>query len=288
LTDNIDKALGRLTTGSRRLLTKDFSARGAFWTSLMLFCFLVVIAAPKIERMEDWTSRDFWNDEYLEILVVLLCAGYIKIRGVYKAKRTMKSSERDAWTSRRARVAGLVEELGAVKSKEECVARETRRIRESILTAVSLSSIEFLKIHPDETLSVSLVDFYGMSLSGVDSKSMMVTARSMGDGQVRHTRRKGDLLAYESVAEMAYKIVDDIRKDNRWSGRKCSYRTIMTIPITRGDAKFGALCIKYTKPYGFVRRSVDVNSLVQPYVSLLALTYPEVDLSSPCEHHHGH
>ncbi len=156
--------------------------------------------------------------------------------------------------------------------------------RESTLRCIKMIVSDLIDEVGTDRLMVSLLDF-----SGGSTEEMRVVARSDKTRGIGNSYRSSGSLAFQSIQTGVPEVVDDIRHDDRWANiGKRRYRSVMAVPLTRGDFALGALCIDSERPYDFLGLVEEIAVFIMPYLVGLALTYPKNAVCVQCRYDSSH
>ena len=281
----------RISTGIKNWVFKVPRGSDIALTLLTFTAFSVIVIEPRIKEGEyNWLDHNAWISIIQSSWLVIIAGLYLKFSERFQKYSPFRFASRYEWTARRTKIARLVAEIGSKRDAEWC--RENteliRRWREWILECSAASAKEFFKLDSNEKVTATLVDFSGPNFHGADQESMFISARTAKGLRVGHTRLRKDLVAFEAIKNGDAAVCHDTHRDPRWNGKPTRYRTVFAVPVSVDNLAFGSLCIESSKPYGFIGRTKNLNALAQPYLALLALTFPEDGIHLECEYDGGH
>jgi hypothetical protein len=170
-----------------------------------------------------------------------------------------------------------------------------RHTREQILECAAEAIAEAIGCAHEE-VCVNLLDFSACTSrktqrTGKSSHSgvMKVVARSMKGRRIGVTYSFNDLVSWEAIESNGIMSVDDIRNNERWSqSRNKSYRSVLAIPVSHEGRAYGSLSIDHEKAYAFEGYTSEIALRMQPYISLILMTYPSNAPSFLCDYTPAH
>ena len=80
-------------------------------------------------------------------------------------------------------------------------------------------------------------------------------------------------MAWRAIRTGGVEIEDDMRRSQ--PGLDKPYRSVVAIPVTKGEAAYGSLSIDSTEPYAFYGQKLRIYVQCRPYIALLSLTFGE-------------
>jgi hypothetical protein len=266
----------------RRIKKGFFYLRGRvsrWWSNLPLIRTLVFLGAmaaiaistvaPSIESQRaPWSSFETWRSIIWGTPgIVILCTFYLRYEKDFFRELT-KRNPAHRYEVRMATLAGLIDRSKGLNPTHTTA---VQKFREDVLRCVMSGIAEQLDLEED-TLTANL-----LVLTAKNPRTMTVVARSK---EVRrpNTEHPADesFLAWQAIHNGRIAVADNYREVNR--AKRPDYRSIVAIPVIKGEVAYGSLSIDSTEAYAFCDRDWHIYCQCRPYISLLALTFGD---SSP-------
>ncbi len=175
------------------------------------------------------------------------------------------------WEVRMATLAKVIDELRTSSTSKERMAS----IRNDILKCVVSGIAEVVNV-PAESLCANLLCF-----DGEEKKRMMVAERSDPKrGRYKKYECNDGFLPWMAIKTASILVEHDYRE--REGLGKRSYRSIVTVPITKEGIAYGSLSVDCGAAFAFWGYKKQIAFQLRPYISLFALTFSKSDTTIPC------
>lgn len=177
-----------------------------------------------------------------------------------------------AYQVRMADLAGLVDRAAVLDLRKS---GEVEKFRIDVLRCVMSGIAEQLELDPT-SLTVNL-----LVLTAKEPRTMVVVARSDNLRPIgtEHLATDG-LPAWRAIVSGAIEIENDLRRTR--PSRKRPYRSVVAIPVAKGEAAYGGLSIDCTSAYAFYGHQRRIYCQCRPYIALLSLTFGQTSPYHEC------
>lgn len=157
-------------------------------------------------------------------------------------------------------------------------------VREMILQCLPSSVAQIIGVDEPDTIVATLLDF-----SGGSTEKMTVAARSTSERPREIQYDSKTLVAWDALSNNRVVVEHDVQKSARWRGvGHRTYSSVIAIPIVMEDRGIAALSIDSPDAYAFAGRAAEIEISVQPYIAVLALTYPVDSTHVKCQYDPTH
>ena len=243
--------------------------------ALTVAAFIVVIFSPIMAQPgQSWRSLSSWKSGIFGVAWLPLCAAaYLKASERIRKNKSAKEIGSTGWVRRQLLTGNVVTAIldGSCLNNTHVL----KNTREEALQAIALNVCGRFEMGEGYGIVVNLLTICP------DMKTVEVVARSENTLPLS-SYDMADLAAWQSVKDARVYTVDDIMDDPRWRGQSRRYRSVFSMPVTKNKRAYGILTIDSKKAYAFFGKNTDIALLVEPYVRLLAATFPDGAPSHDC------
>lgn len=205
------------------------------------------------------------------IVIGLILAANAVLMFELNARRTKVIAEAKTW--RKARTAELIDEIRKRAGRLEFTHSELLRFRCDILATIS-SCVASVYVLGRGTMVASL-----LIRCPVDDEMLRVIARSPCDrgNDVRYPRQ--GMLAWYAIDQCCVQVTGEVKKEYFGFDDR-PYNSVISLPIVVDNKPIAAVSIDHPRRFLFDEREAMFQTVLRPYLRLLALTFTNCESSS--------
>ena len=148
---------------------------------------------------------------------------------------------------------------------------DLRRFRGDVLNLISSCVSSVYVLEPRSVVSSLLI--------GSDSdETLLVIARSDCDRTDYVSYPRQGMLAWYAIEGRRVEVTGEVKRQYR-GFNEVGYNSVMSLPIISGTLVLGAVSIDHPKPFLFDEREAMFQTVLRPYLRLLAMTFTHADVA---------